>query len=125
MPPTSALASDAVPCGFFASQPWAYFSSTIRSLRITNSDAVCRVAKSLHSASSFADDMPWLSGVAVCQTNGLELRPAGSSAVTRPQKMLVARAIERMSRFMDRELLNCELNHLGLTKAKPGRSHSI
>src|ERR1043165_7078326 len=43
-PPTIALAIDAVPWGFLTSQPDAYHSHTILSLRMTNSPEVCRFA---------------------------------------------------------------------------------
>src|SRR5439155_21693398 len=68
IPPTSALASEAVPCFVVAVTPGAYHSETMRSLRTTRNARVFFAASRSLIASSRVDDMSWLSGVAVGQS---------------------------------------------------------
>ena len=68
IPPTSALASEAVPCFVVAVTPGAYHSYTMRSLRTTRNTRVFFAASRSLIASSRVDERSWLSGVAVGQS---------------------------------------------------------
>ena len=68
IPPTSALASEAVPCFVVAVTPGAYHSYTMRSLRTTRNARVFFAASRSLIASSRVDERSWLSGVAVGQS---------------------------------------------------------
>jgi hypothetical protein len=58
MPPTSALAMEAVPCGLSAVHSGAYHSSAMRPRRITIRPVVRRAAKLVRHASSLAGSSP-------------------------------------------------------------------
>src|ERR1035441_11122121 len=83
MPPTSALAIEAVPCGRFASHSGAYHSSAIRPRRITMRPVVRCAARLLRHASSFAASSPASPGEMLAQSiDWPHVNPAQTASTT-------------------------------------------
>ena len=74
MPPTSALASEAVECGRSAPHSGAYHSATMRSCRTISKQWVRRRASASCSARSRLEAKPWLSGEAGCHVKERVIR---------------------------------------------------
>ena len=83
MPPTSALASDAVPCLVSGPAPASYHSRTMRPFLITMVARVWCATASLWKASKRAGSKPWLRGVATGRSTAARSRPLAAAAINK------------------------------------------